>query len=110
NIEQPNNLILLVSFMAQHTLGRRIKDGEPNVRIFGEPYDVRAQVESIDGYSAHADQAGLLHWASAFDRARLEHLFVVHGEHEAAFTLADKLRADGVGQVDAPVRGQSWKF
>ena len=56
NISDPVNTILLVSFMAENTLGRRLKDGESPVRIFGESYDVRAQVETIDGYSAHADQ------------------------------------------------------
>ena len=110
NIEQPANTVLLVSFMAQDTLGRRLKDGEKRVRIFGEEYDVRAQVESIDGYSAHADQADLLAWAGALDRAQVKHLFVVHGEPEAANTLATRLRENGIGPVNVPARGDSFTF
>ena len=55
--------MLFVGFQAENTLGRRILDGVSPVKIFGEEYDVRAQVASIDGYSAHADQAELLEWA-----------------------------------------------
>jgi metallo-beta-lactamase family protein len=110
NIEYPENTVLLVSFMAQDTLGRRIKDGAKQVRIFGEEYDVRAQVESIDAYSAHADQEELLRWAAAFDEAHLQHLFVVHGEPAPAATLASRLRESGFQQVHAPNRGQSFEF
>ncbi|GIV77026.1 MBL fold metallo-hydrolase [Litorilinea aerophila] len=110
NIEYPQNTILLVSFMAQHTLGRRLKDGHKRVRIFGEEYEVRARVESIDGYSAHADQAGLLRWAGSFDRQRLQEILVVHGEPEAANTLAEHLRAEHSAQVHVPSRGQTFQF
>jgi metallo-beta-lactamase family protein len=110
NIEDPDNTILFVSFQAENTLGRRIKDGLSPVRIFGEEYKVRARVESIDGYSAHADQAGLLQWANAFDRQRLQQLFLVHGEPEPSSTLAEKLRADGMANVNLPTRGQQFSF
>ena len=99
-----------MSFQAEHTLGRRILDGAESVRIFGETYKVRAQVESIGGYSAHADQAELLAWAGHFDRKRLQQTFVVHGEPDAAFTLAKKLEQQGHRQVTVPVRGQSVEF
>lgn len=106
NIEDSANTILTVSFMAQHTLGRRLKDGESPVCIFGEEYNVRAHVESIDGYSAHADQAGLLRWVESFDHSRLEQIFLVHGEPGPMKVLADKLRdAHGAG-VSTPTRGQ----
>ncbi|MBV7336986.1 MBL fold metallo-hydrolase [Chloroflexi bacterium TSY] len=110
NIEDPDNTILTVSYMAEHTLGRRIRDGVSPVRIFGEEYTIRAQVEAIDGYSAHADQMGLLEWARAFDRKRLQQVFLVHGEPEPAETLAGKLREEDVGKVTVPVRGQQFTF
>jgi len=110
NIQDPACTILLVSFMAEHTLGRRLKDGHKQVRIFGEEYAVRAEVESIDGYSAHADQEGLLEWASHFDRQRLERLFLVHGEGEAADMLATKLREQQIKQVSVPARGETVEF
>jgi metallo-beta-lactamase family protein len=110
NIEAKENTILLVSFMAEHTLGRRLKDGAARVRIFGEEYDVRAAVETIDGYSAHADQEGLVRWAKNFDRDRLQSLFIVHGEPDPARTLAGLLDGHVKGAVEIPVRNQSFEF
>lgn len=110
NIEDPANTVLIVSFQAQHTLGRRIREQEEEVRIFGDTYELRAQVETIDGYSAHADQTGLLEWAADFDRKRLQKLFLVHGEIEGMEVLATKLRATSVKSVETPVRGQTFRF
>lgn len=110
NIERKQNTILFVSFQAEHTLGRRIADGEKEVRIYGEEYDVRAQVEKIDGYSAHADQSELMEWAGHFDRQRLGQTFLVHGEKEAAETLAGKLREQNFRNVTVPTLNQSFSF
>jgi metallo-beta-lactamase family protein len=109
-IEYPENTILLVSFMAQETLGRRIKDGEKRVRIFGEEYDVRAEVHSIDGYSAHADQYELLQWAARLDTNRLQGVFLVHGEPGPAHTLATKLAEQGTPGIQVPSRGDVFAF
>jgi metallo-beta-lactamase family protein len=110
NIGNAENTILFVSFQAQETLGRRILEGAKQVRIFGEEYTVRAEVEHINGYSAHADQAELLEWADHFDKTRLQKTFLVHGEEEASFTLAEKLRNQGHREVEVPVRGQEFSF
>jgi metallo-beta-lactamase family protein len=110
NIEYPQNTILLVSFAAEGTLARKLKDGAKKVNIFGAEFDVRAQVESIEGYSAHADQHELLDWASQFDRTRLERLFLVHGELEPMRTFKGKLAEAGIGPVEMPTRGQSFNF
>jgi metallo-beta-lactamase family protein len=110
NIENPDNTVLLVSFQAEHTLGRKLLDGARKVKILGEEKEVRARVAAIEGYSAHADQAELLAWARGLDRQRLGHAFLVHGEQAASFTLAEKLRAEGVSRVVVPERGQSFEF
>jgi metallo-beta-lactamase family protein len=110
NIEDPRNTVLIVSFQAENTLGRRLKDGATPVRIFGEPYDVRAQIAAIEGYSAHADQSELMRWASALDQQRLQHLFLVHGEPAPAGALANELRRHGFAQVTIPHRGQTFDF
>ena len=110
NIEEPENTILFVSFQAENTLGRKIATGARRVKILGEEYDVRARVESIEGYSAHADQAELLAWARPLDRTRLQKAFIVHGEPQASQTLADKLRAERVSDVTVPSRGQTYTF
>ncbi|MBK8795364.1 MAG: MBL fold metallo-hydrolase [Anaerolineales bacterium] len=110
NIEDARNTILLVSFQAEQTLGRKLKDGEKRVRIFGDMYDVRAPVETIDGYSAHADQRELREWAGSLDQKRLQQLFLVHGEPQAADMLLELLRSDGFARVSAPERGFSVEF
>jgi metallo-beta-lactamase family protein len=110
NIEHPQNTILFVSFQAQETLGRRILEGAKQVRIFGEEYQVNAEVEHINGYSAHADQAELLEWVDHFDKSRLQKIFLVHGEEEAATVLASKLNEQGHQRVEIPVRGQTFTF
>lgn len=111
NIEDAKNTILIVSFQAQETLGRRILEGAKQVRIFGEEYTVRAEVEHINGYSAHADQAELLEWARHFDKKRLQRTFLIHGEEEPAAVLARKLHEQGGHQrVEIPVRGQTFTF
>lgn len=110
NIGDPNTTVLFVGFQAEHTLGRRILDGHERVRIFGEEYEVRADIERIEGYSAHADRGGLREWANHFDRKRLKRLFLVHGELEAAAALALTLEGDGHAQVIIPDRGESFEL
>jgi metallo-beta-lactamase family protein len=110
NIENSENTVLIVGFQAQNTLGRRLVDGQRVVRIFGEEHKVRAEIATIDGYSAHADQTELLGWMHSFDRDRLEQVFVVHGEPASSFTFAEKLRGDGIRQLAVPEHGQSFEL
>ncbi|MER2600316.1 MAG: MBL fold metallo-hydrolase [Caldilineales bacterium] len=105
NIEDPDNTILFSGFQAENTLGRRILDGNRRVRIFGEEYDVRAKVARIEGYSAHADSQELRNWVGHLDRQRLNGIFLVHGEPEAAQGLAGGLAQDGFRAVQYPQRG-----
>jgi metallo-beta-lactamase family protein len=99
NLGHKQNTLLITGFQAAGTLGRRIVDGEKEVRIFGIPVTVRADVYTIGGLSAHADQGALLGWLSHFKRAPAQ-TFIVHGEPETAQTFAaavrDKLRWDNV--------------
>lgn len=106
NIEDPRATVLIVSWQAPNTLGRRLVEKEPRVKIFGEEFKVRARVEVINGYSAHADQAGLLEWALAL-KGRLKKVFLVHGEPEPANALAEKLRQGGIREVYCPVLHES---
>lgn len=108
NIEDPQTTLLFVGFQAENTLGRRILDGQSPVKIFGEEYEVRAQVERIEGYSAHADRTGLKAWALHFDRQQLKQLFLVHGELKAAAALSVSLEGAGLEHVTIPERGQAF--
>ncbi len=101
-IENPANTILIAGWQAPDTLGRRIVEHEPTVRIFGEEYQLRAQVEVLNGFSGHADRNELLEWVGAINK-RPRRTFLVHGEEESAFALADALRTEaGFEQVDVP--------
>ena len=87
NLPRPECTLLITGFQAAGTLGRRIVDGEREVRIFGEAVPVRADVYTIGGLSAHADQRALLGWLGHFKPAP-RHTFVVHGESETARLFA----------------------
>jgi metallo-beta-lactamase family protein len=92
NLSRPECAIVFVGFQAAGTLGRRIVDGAKQVRIFREPYQVRARVFTINGLSAHADQNALLAWLSGFRRPPRQ-TYVVHGEPLAAHALRDAIEA-----------------
>jgi metallo-beta-lactamase family protein len=91
NLWRPESTVLFVGYQAEGTLGRLILEGKKVVRIFGEEIAVKAAIRSINCYSAHADQAGLLEWAGSFTRPPRE-IFVTHGEAESADTLAGLLK------------------
>jgi metallo-beta-lactamase family protein len=95
NIEDPRNTILIVSWQAPDTLGRRLADREKEVRIFGETFAVKAQVATINGYSGHAGSDFLIQWATAL-KPRLKKVFVVHGEPASSQAVAEALKAQGV--------------
>lgn len=101
NIENPSTTVLIVSWQAPHTLGRRLVEKQPRVRIFGEEFKVRARVEVINGFSAHADREGLLEYAAAL-RPKLKGVFLVHGELTPALALAEGLRDIGLRNVVVP--------
>ncbi|MCL5735864.1 MAG: MBL fold metallo-hydrolase [Actinobacteria bacterium] len=91
NLWRPEAHVVIVGFQAQHTLGRRLLEGDKRVRIFGEEIAVRAHIHEITGLSAHADQDQLLAWASHFKSPKL--VILTHGELRAALTL-QKLMED----------------
>jgi metallo-beta-lactamase family protein len=107
-VEDPRNTILIVGWQAPDTLGRRLVEKQPVVRVFGEEYRLRARVEVINGFSAHADREELLAWVRQFTR-RPAHTFVVHGEEEASLALQEALAGElGFADVVVPALGQSF--
>lgn len=102
----PRSTVLIVGFQAEHTLGRRIVERQKTIKVFGEEMPLRAQVEVINGYSAHADRTGLQSWldAARASSPRLRDVFLVHGEATAQDALAAQLGARGY-QVESPEPG-----
>ncbi len=108
NIEDPVNTILIVGWQAPDTLGRRIVEKQPKVKIFGEEYFLKAEVATINGFSAHADRSELLDWVSHMGK-RPSHTFIVHGEEEASLAFADSLTNEQKLQnVVVPQLGQKF--
>jgi metallo-beta-lactamase family protein len=95
NIEDPRTTILIVGFMAQNTLGRRIVERQPEVRIFGRTHKLKAEVAVLNTFSAHADYGDILEYVQGLDKNRLEGIFLVHGEQEAQSSLKNRLNEQG---------------
>jgi len=108
-IANPRNTILLTSWQAPNTLGRRLVDKEKTVRIYGEEHPVRAKIEILTGFSGHADRDGLLHFVRAMEK-KPRQTFIVHGEDDSSESLANALRTElGLGNVRIPRPLESFK-
>jgi metallo-beta-lactamase family protein len=92
NLDRRECSVIFTGFQAEGTLGRRIVDGAATVRILGKDVPVRAEIYTIGGLSAHADQAGLLGWLRNFQRPPRA-AYVVHGEADTARIFCDTVRA-----------------
>jgi metallo-beta-lactamase family protein len=102
NISRAECSVIFVGYAAEGTLARQIIDGQNPVRILGEDIPVKAGIHTINGFSAHADQAGLLKWHEQTGAART---FLTHGEQDAMQAFASQL---GKTQVDMPALNQSF--
>jgi len=107
-IEDPRTTIIIVGFMAEHTLGRRLVERRPEVRIFGVMRPRHAEVVTIEGLSAHADRDRLVEYAEAVrDRGQLRNVIIVHGEAHARESLRAELVKRDFPSVATPVQGET---
>ncbi len=93
-LQKENDTVLFAGFQAEGSRGRRLLEGEPTVRIFGEDVPVKCQVRVINGLSAHADQSELLRWLGNFKESP-KMTFITHGEIESATTFSKKIEEMG---------------
>ncbi len=105
----PKNTILFVGFQAEHTLGRKIQEGQRTVNILGDPVDIEAEITTLGGYSAHADRDELRNWIQALG-GPIRRAFVVHGETEPRAAMAEILKQEGVTEVYLPRLGESHRL
>lgn len=91
NIGNPNNLIMFIGYCAENTLGAQILAGKSPVNIFGEPYEVRARVVSLDALSGHADKNELKAYVQRLD-GNIKKIFVIHGEESQSIAFAETLK------------------
>ena len=105
----PDNIVLIVGFQAENTLGRRIVEKRNPLNVLGEPVELKARVEVINALSAHADRAGLANWLDEV-KDNVRHAFAVHGEPEKVSAMVDLLKERGIPNAVAPARGQTFSF
>ncbi|MDZ7292334.1 MAG: MBL fold metallo-hydrolase [candidate division KSB1 bacterium] len=108
NIGDPRHCVLIIGYMAENTLGRRLAEGATEVKIFGEIYTRRCEVRQLDGFSAHADRSDLLDFVRRQNPKKLRHIFLVHGEPEQAEPLAEAIRSLGFRNVHIPQAGEEF--
>lgn len=106
SVEDERNVILIVGYQAENTLGRRLVFRESPIKIFGEPYELRAEVHSIQALSAHADRNEMLAYFDAMG-TRPHHTYVVHGDIDQSEPFAQALVEHGMGNVIVPEPAQS---
>ncbi|MEE9430141.1 MAG: MBL fold metallo-hydrolase [Melioribacteraceae bacterium] len=105
NILDANNIILMVGYSAQNTLGRRLIDKDPFVKIFGEEYEVKAEVIVLNSFSAHADESELIDYVNQFDKEKMKKIFLVHGELDQQEIFKKNLAKNGFNNVIIPEKG-----
>ena len=108
-IEDEANTVLITGWQAPHTLGRRLVEKQDVVRIFGEEYQLKANVEVLNGFSGHADRDELLNWVGAIND-KPERVFLVHGEEQSSLDFQTALQEKFDLTVDVPVQGQSFEL
>lgn len=105
NVWRPECHVVIVGFQAYGTLGRRLVDGADEIRLWGDSYAVRARIHTVGGLSAHADQADLIDWYSAFEHR--PPLYLVHGEERSQRPLCRKIESDLHAPVSIAEYGQT---
>lgn len=105
NIEDSNNIVLIVGYSAQHTLGRRIVEKEPIIKIFGEEFNLKAEVMVLNSFSAHADGKELIDYIGQLDKSRMQNIFLVHGDEDQQDKFKIRLNSIGFENITIPNRG-----
>ena len=105
NIEDPNNIVLIVGYAAQHTLARRIIEKDEVVKIFGQEVNLKAEVIVLNSFSAHADADELIDYVNQFDKIKLKEVFLVHGELDQQEIFKKRLLENGIKEVTIPEKG-----
>jgi metallo-beta-lactamase family protein len=110
SIQDPNATILTVGYMAQDTLGRRIRNREHEVKIHGMTFKLKAHVEEINAFSAHADYVEAVEWLNALDTSRLKGILLVHGERKAQAAFKKYLAEHGYPNTQIVQYGKTYEL
>lgn len=102
NISSSANTVLIVGYCTPKSLGGRLIAGDETVRIYGEEYEVKADIRVIDSYSAHADYKEMLNFLDCQDKSKIKDIFLVHGDHGAQQAFRQRLKEAGYENVQIP--------
>jgi metallo-beta-lactamase family protein len=102
NIGNSNNTILMVGYCSPNSIGGRLMNGDKTVKIFGNEYEVKAEVQTISSFSAHADYEEMIQYLKCQDAVKLKKLFLVHGEYEVQQEFKSKLEKVGFKNIEIP--------
>jgi metallo-beta-lactamase family protein len=108
-VQNPDNVVLIVGYQAENTLGRRVVEKRNPLKILGEEVELKARVEVINALSAHADRNGILGWLDEI-KDNVRHAFAVHGEPEKVSAMVELLKERGIANAVAPMPGQTYKI
>ena len=108
-VADPDNIVLIVGFQAENTLGRRIVERRETLKILGEETPLRARVEVVEALSAHADRDGLTNWLDEV-KDNVRHGFAVHGEPDKTAAMVALMKEHGIPSAVAPLPGQTYSF
>ena len=110
NVGDPNNIILMVGYCAEHTLGRKIIEGEKEVNILGEAYEIKAEVVVFNSLSAHADSNELVHYCETLNKEKLKKIFLVHGDFDQQEKFKARLVTSGFKCIEIPNKGDVFEL
>jgi metallo-beta-lactamase family protein len=110
HIENPANIVAIVGYMAEHTLGRKLAERAGAIKIFGSTYKVNAEIVTLNAFSGHADYAEIIEWLSRHDLKQLKKVFLVHGEDAALNNLQKELLGIGIPQVEIVRYGGTYEL
>lgn len=108
-VSDPRNIILIVGYQAENTLGRRIVELQSPLKILGDEFELNARVHTINALSAHADRTALMRWFDGIKGDSLQRVFAVHGDLEKVSAMTELVKQHGVQNVVAPVPGQKFE-
>lgn len=109
-VSNPRNIILIVGYQAENTLGRRIVERRTPLKILGDSFELEARVQTINALSAHADRTALKRWATAIQaKGTIKNVFAVHGEDEKVTAMCELLKGCGYQNPVAPMPGAIFK-
>jgi metallo-beta-lactamase family protein len=110
NLSDPKNTVLAVGYCAPSTLGARLLNGEKEVSIHGNVYDVKADIKRLDSYSGHGDYNEMMDFLGCQDKNALDKIFIVHGDYKTQVNYSATLQKEGFKNIEIPARGMDYEI